>query len=173
VKIDLYHLNRGFHFSNLAYPIILDVLKVWAESVGWQARVRVCEENGVDTGGSAGVVGISVYSRTAPAAYRVAEHLRKQGKIVILGGPHFRGPSTYKEASPFCDIIVSSICEAQWRRLLDDIARGRISPNRRKPRYIADTGSDFRYPNNFYEALGSRKWYQMPTVPTSIGCPYD
>jgi len=28
MDIDLYHLYRSFHFSKMAYPIVLDVLKV-------------------------------------------------------------------------------------------------------------------------------------------------
>ena len=54
--IDLYHLYRSFHFSKMAYPIVLDVLKVWAESNGWRARVAICKESGVDLATDAGVV---------------------------------------------------------------------------------------------------------------------
>ena len=65
MKIDLYHLYRSFHFSKLAYPIALAVLKVWAESIGWQARVSICKESRVDLATDAAAVGISVYSQTA------------------------------------------------------------------------------------------------------------
>ena len=111
MKIDLYHLYRRFSLINLAYPIVLDTLKVWAESAGWQARAFVCKESAVDISSGANVVGFSVYTQTANATYRVAEKLRAAGKIVILGGPHFRGPQTFAEAVPYCDVLVSSICE--------------------------------------------------------------
>ena len=173
MKIDLYHLYHHLHFSNLAYPIVLDVLKVWAESIGWEVRVFVCKEAKADLSTDADVVGISVYTQTAPAAYRIAEQLRRRGKVVILGGPHFRGPATYKEALSRCVAVVNSICEEQWRALLNDIARGKISSNLEEPPFIVDTEKKFRYPSNFYEALRSKKWYQIPSVPTSIGCPYD
>jgi radical SAM superfamily enzyme YgiQ (UPF0313 family) len=78
-----------------------------------------------------------------------------------------------EEAAPYCDVIVSSLCEEQWAALLDDVAAGRIAPQRPKPLYVADPGGRFRYPANFYQSLASRRWYQIPTVPTSIGCPYD
>ncbi len=173
MKIDLYHLYRGIHFSKLAYPIVLDVLKVWAESNGWEARVSICPESRVDLDTDADVVGISVYSQTAPAAYRVADRLRARGKVVLFGGPHFRGTSTLEEAAPHCDVIATSMCEAQMCDLLGWIADGRLTPNRAQPLYIVDRANHFRYPDNFYQALQSRRWYQIPTIPTSIGCPYD
>ncbi|HME68247.1 MAG TPA: radical SAM protein [Myxococcota bacterium] len=173
MKIDLYHLYRGVHFSKLAYPIALDVLRVWAESKGWKAHVSICKEAQVDLATDADVVGISVYSQTAPAAYRVSEMLQRRGKVVILGGPHFRGPTTQAEAARYCDVIVSSICEEQMGNLLDLIEDGRLGPGRRPPVVISDGENRFRYPDNFYQSLRSRRWYQIPTIPTSVGCPYD
>jgi radical SAM superfamily enzyme YgiQ (UPF0313 family) len=173
MKLDLYHLYRSFHFSKLAYPIALDVLKVWAASKGWEARVSICKESRVDLDTDAAAVGISVYSQTAPAAYRAATELRRRGKVVIFGGPHFRGSSTFAEAAPYCDVITSSVCEDQWQGLLGAIERGDLRPNRPKPLLIADTENRFRYPHNFYQSLKSRRWYQIPTIPTTIGCPYD
>lgn len=173
MKIDLYHLHRYLHFTSFAYPIVLDVLKVWADSIGWEVRVSSCKEAKINLSSDAEVVGISVYTQTAPAAYRLGEKLRNQGKIVIFGGPHFRGPATYKEASYHCDVVVTSICEEQWKSLLNEIAEGKILPNRQKTLYIVDKENHFRYPNNFYETFKSQKWYQLPSVPTSIGCPYD
>lgn len=173
MKIDLYHLYRGFHFSKLTYPIALDVLRVWAETNGWQARVSICKEGSVDLDTDADVVGISVYSQTAPAAYRVAAELRARGKIVMLGGPHFRGGSTHAEAAPYCDVLAESLCEEQMRELLDAVSEGRLAPRRSTPVSIADREGRFQYPESFYQSLRSRRWYQLPTIPTSVGCPYD
>jgi len=166
MEIDLYHLYRSFHFSKMAYPIVLDVLKVWAESRGWRARVSICKPSAVDLDTDAAAVGISVYSQTAPAAYRVGAELRRRGKVVIFGGPHFRGPSTFEEAAPYCDVVVGSVCEAQWLKLLDDVADGTIRPNRPRPLHVTDDAGAFRYPQNFYQSLASRRWYQIPTIPT-------
>jgi radical SAM superfamily enzyme YgiQ (UPF0313 family) len=173
VKLDLYHLHRGIHFSKLAYPIALNALKMWAESDGWEVRTSICKESGVRFDTSAEVVGISVYTQTAPAAYRVSQKLRERGKIVVLGGPHFRGQSTYAEAGPHCDVIVNSICEEQMRELLCDIAQGRIAAGRHHPIQITDFEDRFRYPDNFYQSLQSQRWYQLPAIPTSVGCPYQ
>lgn len=172
MKIELYHIFRHFHFTIFVYPIVLDALKLWAEANGWKACVSVCRESRLKISIEADVVGISVYTQTAPAAYRLADKFRSKGKVVVLGGPHFRGPATYNEAAPHCDVIVNSICEEQWKVVLDDIAAGRISPGSQKPRCINDTEGRFRYPGNFYESAKSLKWYQFPSIPTSIGCPY-
>jgi radical SAM superfamily enzyme YgiQ (UPF0313 family) len=172
MKIELYHIFRHFHFTIFVYPIGLDALRLWAEACGWKAYVSVCRESKVKISLEADVVGISVYTQTAPAAYRLADKYRSKGKVVILGGPHFRGSATYNEAAPHCDVIVNSICEEQWKALLKDIVAGRISPGSQKPRCIIDTKGRFRYPDNFHESTKSLKWYQFPSIPTSIGCPY-
>jgi radical SAM superfamily enzyme YgiQ (UPF0313 family) len=173
VKVDLYHLHRGLNFASVVYPIVIDVLKLWSESKGWEARGSICKASKVDLETNAEVVGISVYTQTAPAAYRVSAELRRRGKIVILGGPHFRGPSTLEEAAPYCDVIVSSTCEEQWRALLDAVTIETLLPNRDKPLYVVDDENRFRYPNNFHQSLRNRRWYQISSIPTSIGCPYD
>ena len=77
MKIDLYHLYRSFHFSKLAYPIALDVRKVWAESSGWEARVSICKESRVDLATDAAAGGISVYTQTPPASDRIGAELRR------------------------------------------------------------------------------------------------
>jgi len=173
MKIELYHLYKHFHFSSFAYPVVLDVLKVWAESIGWQAQVLICGEDKVDLSTDADVVGISVYTHTAPMAYRLSDELRRTGKVVILGGPHFRGPATCEEGSSHCDVLVASTNEEQWKGLLSKIDRGAILPAHQKTLYIVDEARSFRYPDHFYESLNGLKWYQVPSVPTSIGCPYD
>jgi radical SAM superfamily enzyme YgiQ (UPF0313 family) len=173
VRIDLYHLYREFHFSKLTYPIVLDVLRVWSERSGVRARVAVCKERQVDLDTDAAVVGISVYTQTAPAAYRVGAALRRRGKIVVFGGPHFRGRSTYEEAAPYCDAVVSSTSERQWLALLGDVTAGRLRAHRARPLWISDEARAFRYPDDFYQAIRSRRWYQAPTIPTTVGCPYD
>ena len=124
MKIDLYHLHRGLHFTRLAYPIVLDVLRTWAEASGWEARVSICRESAVDLDTDADVVGISVYTQTAPAAYRAASGPSPARKVVFFGGPHFRGNSTVAEAEPFCDVVAGNIDEATFRGLLADVAAG-------------------------------------------------
>jgi radical SAM superfamily enzyme YgiQ (UPF0313 family) len=172
MKVDIYHLYRHFEYSNFVYPIILDVLKVWAQNAGMEVRVRVCREEEVDYATDAEVIGVSVYTQTAHASYRVSESMRKLGKVVVLGGPHFRN-STCAEALPHCDVVVDTICQQQWTTLLEDIRAGQITPNQPAAIVIRDRQNHFEYPQNFYETFNSQKWFQIPSIPTSLGCPYD
>ena len=147
-------------------------MKLWAESVGGRPAT-VCKESAVDISSDANVVGFSVYTQTANATYRVAEKLRAAGKIVILGGPHFRGPETFAEAVPYCDVLVSSICERQWKALLGAISKGKIGPNRQRPLLVIDRERNFRYPKEPFLNFNNKKWFQYPCIPVSLGCPYQ
>lgn len=173
MRIDLYHLYRQLHFTNFGFPHSLGTLATWAEEVGHELRVRICREKDVYLSTDADAVGISVYTQTAPAAFRLSRELRARGKIVVLGGPHFRGPDTYQEAARQCDAVVSSICREQWQSLLDKISSGRIRPGARPALFIADGESRFRYCEEWKGLSAHRRWYHLPTVPTSLGCPYN
>jgi radical SAM superfamily enzyme YgiQ (UPF0313 family) len=171
VKIDIYHLYRHFDYANFGYPIVIDVLKLWAEELGWEVRVSVCREHEVDLATDADAVAFSVYTQSAPMTYRLCEKLRTRDKLVILGGPHFRGPDTRDEGS-VCNVLVHSICKEQWQQLLSDIERGALSPAA-ATRYIEDTENRFRYPDNLTDSCENQSWWQVAAVPTSLGCPYD
>lgn len=172
MRLDIYHLYRHFEYSNFVHPIILDVLKVWAREVGVDARVHVCREQEVDYNSDADAVGISVYTQTALASYRVSRRLRENGKVTVLGGPHFRN-STCEEALPHCDVVVDTICREQWVGLLQDIRAGKLMPNQKRAMVIRDSQKRFEYPANFYDTFKDQKWFQIPSVPTSLGCPYE
>jgi radical SAM superfamily enzyme YgiQ (UPF0313 family) len=122
------------------------------------------------------VVAFSVYTQTAPTAYRLSQKMREKEKIVIFGGPHFRG-ANYVEGLDHCDILVYSICKEQWINLLREIECGKITPAGsrlgRACRFIKDTENKFRYPENFYETFKHLKFYHVASVPTTLGCPYD
>lgn len=84
-----------------------------------------------------------------------------------------RWVATYNEAATHCDVLVNSICETRWKSLLSDIAKEKISSNGQKALYITDRENRFQYPENFHESSADLKWYQYPSVPTAVGCPYD
>ncbi len=169
MKIDLYHLYRVFDYAKFVNPFILRVLRAWSEPLGHEVRTQVCREGDVDLATDADVVGFTVYTQTAPAVFRLCQKLRARGKVVVLGGPHFRG-SDCREADGNCDVVAESISEEQWKELLRKIEDGRIAPNRPHPLVIKDASGVFRYPDDCREAPGSRKWYQLLSVPTSFGC---
>ncbi len=173
MRIDIYHLYQHVDYANAVYPLIVDVLKVWAQSCSWEARVRVCKEGRVDIDTDADVVAFSVFTQTAPAVYRLSAKLRQKKKIVILGGPHFRG-SNSSEGLHECDVLVYSICRQQWTDLLGAIESGEVQGvGSGQALTISDRENRFRYPENFYSAFDAQSWWQVPSLPTSLGCPYD
>ena len=97
--IDLYHLYRRFSLINLAYPIVLDALKVWAEAIGWQVRTAVCKESEVDITSDADVVGFSVYTQTATPRIGSQKSCAQRERSLFSAGPisgaprHSRRPS--------------------------------------------------------------------------------
>jgi radical SAM superfamily enzyme YgiQ (UPF0313 family) len=173
-RIDIYHLVRHMDYASWGYPILLGVLKVWAESIGWTVRISVAKEKDIDLDTDADAVAFSVYTQTAPMAYRISRKLRERDKLVVFGGPHFRGPN-YTEGMDHCDVMAHTICEEQWLNLLRDIEAGHIQPGGGdgQARLIMDAKHQFRYPDNFHETFKHMKIYHLASVPTAIGCPYD
>ncbi|MDH5510073.1 MAG: radical SAM protein [Nitrospinota bacterium] len=171
MDIDILSINnRRFCMTSVLRPPILNTLRIWSENQGWRARVITVSEEQALSQVRADVVALSVYTPSAPASYRVADKLREQGKVVIMGGPHFRGGMSV-EAMGRCDVVAESISEETWARLLDDVATGRIKPGG-AAHSILDLEENFRYPEDYRRHINDKKWYQVATIPTSLGCPY-
>lgn len=72
----------------------------------------------------ADLVGITVITGTAIRAYELADHFRKRGIKVVLGGPHVT--LIPEDAAPHADAIVVGYAEDSWPQLLRDFAVGRM-----------------------------------------------
>jgi len=172
MKIDIYHVYLRFQVNNMVYPIAPKILQHWSESHGWETRTMECVESKVDYSTDADVIAFSIYTQTAKSSYRIAEKFRKMGKIVIFGGPHFRG-GVYKEALDKCDLVATSVSEEQWISILDRIASGEIASGSKRAIYQEDSKNEFRFPDDMYKTVNRKKWYQWSLVPLSYGCPYN
>src|SRR6266478_1741743 len=60
----------------------------------------------------AGLVGLTVITGTARRAYELAEHFRRRGITVVLGGPHVT--LIPDDASPHADAVVTGYAEDSW-----------------------------------------------------------
>lgn len=172
MKLDIYHLYEHFDNVNFVPPLIPNILRLWSLNHGWSVRMKEAREHSVNLETDADVVAMSVYTQAAPMAYRLCKELRKRGKIVILGGPHFRGPYI-EEAKNHCDVVVHTISEQQWYNLLDDIEKGNVGPQTQSAGIIVDNDHRFILPKNFSDCFAYYKWYQIPSLPATLGCPYD
>src|SRR5215203_5745369 len=68
------------------------------------------------------LVVIQVYITSANRAYRIADHYRRRGAYVVLGGLHVT--SLPKEAAAHADTIFLGPGEDTWPEFLSDFARG-------------------------------------------------
>ncbi len=80
----------------------------------------------------ADIIGMTVISGTAKRSYELAEHFRKQGKYVILGGPHVT--LVPDEAQEYADSIFVGYSEQSWPQFLYDFINGE-----QKSRYLQDS----------------------------------
>lgn len=83
----------------------------------------------------ADIIGLTVITGTACRAYELADHFRRHGKTVVLGGPHVT--LIPEDAAPHADAIVVGYAEDSWPQLLRDFQNGQL-----KPRYDQAPGLD-------------------------------
>jgi radical SAM superfamily enzyme YgiQ (UPF0313 family) len=72
----------------------------------------------------ADLVGLTLITGTAMRAYELADHFRKRGIAVVLGGPHVT--LVPDDAAPHADAVVVGYAEDTWPQLLRDFAGGRM-----------------------------------------------
>jgi hypothetical protein len=72
----------------------------------------------------ADLVGVSVWTATAPWAYRFADACRAAGKRVVLGGIH--ATALPDEAAEHADAVVVGEAESVWGEVLRDARAGRL-----------------------------------------------
>jgi radical SAM superfamily enzyme YgiQ (UPF0313 family) len=70
------------------------------------------------------LVGISVLTGTAPRAYALADHYRRRGIPVVLGGVHVT--LLPGEAATHADAVVLGMAEQTWPRVVADARAGRL-----------------------------------------------
>ncbi len=74
----------------------------------------------------ADLIGISVWTASAPRAYALADHYRSCGMPVVLGGPHLT--AGVAEAGAHADAVVVGEAESVWQEVLADTERGTLRP---------------------------------------------
>jgi len=72
----------------------------------------------------ADLVGITCMTPLAPRAYELAQHFRKRGIPVVMGGIHVSYMP--EEALNYCDAVVTGEGENIWPKLLEDWERGQM-----------------------------------------------
>ena len=117
------------------------------------------------------LVGITVMTDLALRAYHLADHYRRRGVKVVMGGIH---PTVLPgEALQHADSVVVGEAEEVWTRLISDAASGQM-----QKLYRANKTRDLKGMPRPRRDLYPRPIYKGYTpfafgVETSRGCPYD
>src|SRR6266852_4121476 len=112
------------------------------------------------------LVVVQVYITSARRSYKVADHYRKQGAFVALGGLHVT--SLPEEAAEHADAVFLGPGEDTWPEFLRDFRYGRP-----KKRYQSKTRSLLGIPR-IRRDLIKRHLYLVPnSIVVSRGCPHS
>jgi radical SAM superfamily enzyme YgiQ (UPF0313 family) len=114
------------HFRPIKYSLFPPLgLAALAAHLGDDDGVTISDEHveKLDLDDEPDLVGIQVYITSARRAYHIADHYRKRGVHVALGGVHVT--SLPAEAARHADTIFLGPGEDTWPRFLQDFRRGR------------------------------------------------
>lgn len=165
-KGPLYRYRGGIFKKSLRYmPLTLPTL---AALVPPEIPSTItCVDEGiqeVDLNTEADLVGLTVITGTAPRAYQLADHFRRRGKTVVLGGPHVT--LVPEDAAPHADCLVVGYAEDEWPRLLRDFRRGGL-----KKRYIQSPDLDLAgRPAPLREVLPRQRYLTHQVFEATRGC---
>jgi radical SAM superfamily enzyme YgiQ (UPF0313 family) len=111
------------------------------------------------------LVAIQVYITSARRSYELADHYRRRGAYVVLGGLHVT--SLPEEAARHADTIVLGPGEDTWPRFLADLRAGRPAPVYRSTTRTLEALPPIR------RDLVKRRLYLVPnSIVVSRGCPH-
>jgi len=148
---------------------VLGLLKVAALTpAGWQVTIQDEKVEPLDLDQSADLVGITAMTTTAPRAYQIADHFRRRGMKVVMGGMHVS--ALPEEGLQHCDSVVVGEAEELWPRLLLDFDQQSLQPI-------------YRHQNGFptlehlpapdWTLYRDKRYLPVHFVETTRGCPLD
>ena len=147
------------------------VLELLASLTPPDWNVRIIQEpfDRVDFDEEVDLIGITVVTNTAYRAYQIADEYRKRDKKVIMGGIH---PTILpQEALDHCDAVCVGEGEQLWPEILQDFKNGRLRPFYKQER--TTNLADYPLLNHRVIARRRSRFFDIGTIETSRGCPYD
>jgi radical SAM superfamily enzyme YgiQ (UPF0313 family) len=120
-RADLRRGTRIKHF--MVPPHSLQILSALTPS---EHRVTILDEyhHPADPALQADLIGINVWTASSSRAYELADHYRRRGIPVVLGGPHVT--VCPEEALAHADAIVVDEAEAVWAQVVHDVEAGQL-----------------------------------------------
>ena len=128
----LYRHKTGIFKKSLRYmPLTLPTLAALTPPE-LNAGLRLFDEGieDIPMDLEADLIGISAITGSSARAYELADHFRRQGKCVVLGGVH---PTLLPdEAARHADSVVVGYAEDSWPQLLHDFRDGKLQSRYRQ-----------------------------------------
>lgn len=162
MKIVLLRPNMGDYRSTDAMPPLAMAILA-ARAAGHEVSFYDDRVEEIPTALDADLIAISVETFTARRSYQLADHYRKLGITVVLGGYH---PTLLPdEAVQHADSIMIGDAEGIWEQLLADSEQGQL-----KPRYYADHEqplNDYRLDRTIFTG---KKYAPIELIQYTRGC---
>ena len=158
-------VGKNFNFR---LPV-LGLLKIAALTpADWQVTILDEKVEPLDLEQEADLVGITAMTAIAPRAYEIADHFRRRGIKVVMGGMHVS--ALPDEARQHCDSVVVGEAEVLWPRLLADFESHKLQGLYRHEDGFPSLDT-LPLPNwNLYR---DKRYLPVHFVETTRGCPLD
>ena len=132
-----------------------------------EVRIVMEEFEDLDLSLEPDLVGLSLMTANAPRGYTIADHFRRKGAKVVIGGMH--ASVLPEEALRHADAVVVGEGEPVWPGLVADAECGKL-----KPLYQSEEPADLaRVPHPRRDLGAVKRFMNVNPVMTTRGCPYD
>lgn len=153
---------------NFRLPV-LGLLKVAAlTSPDWQVSIQDEKIEPLRLDEAPDLVGVTAMTSTASRAYEIADHFRRRGIKVVMGGMH--ASAMPGEALQHCDSVVLGEAEGLWPRLLADFERQSLQPIYRRQEGFPSLE---KLPRADWDLYRDKRYLPVHFVETTRGCPLD
>jgi len=135
----------------------------------WEVIIVQEPYNKIDFDAEIDLVGITATTNNVIRGYELADEFKKHGKTIIMGGIH---PTILpQEALLHCDSVCIGEAELIWKDILEDFKLGKLKKTYQQ-KELFDL-SLYKPPKRELMPLHRSFFFDVGTVETSRGCPYD
>jgi radical SAM superfamily enzyme YgiQ (UPF0313 family) len=157
-------LKNKFHVP----PLALGLLASLAPS-DWEVEILLDPKDSIHYDMEVDLVGITAATNNVKRGYEIADQFRAYGKKVLMGGIH---PTLMpEEALEHCDSVCIGEAEPVFSTMLEDFKKGSLKKTYRQKQYF--DLSLYKPLRRDLMALNRSFFFDVGTVETSRGCPYD
>jgi radical SAM superfamily enzyme YgiQ (UPF0313 family) len=162
--------KTGFVGRDMTFRLpCLGLLRVAGQTpADWNVTIVDEKVERLDLTQAADLVGITAMTTTSLRAYEIADHFRRRGIKVVMGGMHVS--SLPDEALEHCDSVVVGEAERLWRSVLADFERDGLQ---RIYRHENGLPSLDGMPPADWEIYRSKRYLPVHFLETTRGCPLD